>query len=55
MDDRTDRELLLELANDVKWIREIVEKHLAEHHRLLLAGIGVSGSLLIGLLLALVT
>ncbi len=53
MDEKTDHEVLMELSNDVKWIKEIVSKHLVEHQKLLLAGVGIGGTLVVGLLLAL--
>jgi hypothetical protein len=34
-EEKTDRELLIETRNDVEWLTTLVEKHLADHHRML--------------------
>lgn len=53
-EDKTDRELLIETRKDVEWLKCLFEKHLAQHSRLIIAGVGVTGTLIVGLILALV-
>jgi len=47
--EQTDRDLLMELSTDVKWIKNLLTDHMAHHKRLFFAGIGVVTTLLISM------
>lgn len=48
--EKTDHDLLVETANDVRWLRDVFDKHLSHHKQLTYVGIGGVITVLIGLL-----
>ncbi len=55
MAEKTDRDLLVELSTDVKWIKLLLTGHIAHHKKLFFAGLAVIGSLLAAMVLLIVT
>jgi len=55
MPDRTDRDLLVELTTDIKWIKDLMTGHIAHHRKLFFAGLGVVGSLFAAMILLIIT
>ena len=51
MAEKTDRDLLVELSTDVKWIKMLMTGHIAHHKKLFFTGLGIVGSLVIALVL----
>ncbi len=46
-----DEKKFIEMAVDIKWIKDAIEKHLALHAKLFFAGLAVAGSLILSLVL----
>lgn len=46
---KTDRDLLIELYADMKWVKSIITKHLAHHTALFYTSLATIGSLICGL------
>ena len=55
MAEKTDRDLLVELSTDVKWIKALMTGHITHHKKLFFAGIGIVGSLFIAMALLILT
>ena len=53
--EKTDRDLLVELSTDVRWIKLLLTGHIAHHKRLFFAGLAVIGSLFAAMVLLIVT
>ncbi len=46
-----DEKKFIEMAVDIKWIKDAIEKHLALHAKLFFTGLGITGTLIIALIL----
>jgi len=55
MAEKTDRDLLVELSTDVKWIKMLMTGHIAHHKKLFFAGLGIVASFVAALLLLIIT
>ncbi len=51
MAEKTDRDLLVELSTDVKWIKLLLTGHIAHHKKLFFAGLGIVGSFILAMVL----
>ncbi len=51
----TDRELLIQAATDIVWLKELMTGHLQHHARLYFAGLGIMSTLIITLVVFIVT
>ncbi len=51
MAEKTDRDLLVELSTDVRWIKLLLTGHITHHKRLFFAGLGIVGSFVLAMVL----
>lgn len=51
MAEKTDRDLLVELSTDVKWIKVLMTGHIAHHRKLFFTGLGIVTSFLLAMVL----
>ena len=55
MAEKTDRDLLVELSTDIKWIKLLLTGHIAHHKKLFFAGLSILLSLLVTMGLLIIT
>lgn len=51
--EKTNRDMLIALTSDMAWVKNILNDHLVHHRRLLYAGIALTSTLGVGMLLRL--
>ena len=52
---KSDRDLLIQVVNDMGWVKKFMVSHLAHHRKLFFAGLGIIGSLLLAMGLFILT
>ena len=52
---KSDRDLLIQVVNDMGWVKKFMVSHLAHHKRLFFAGLGIVLSLLMAMGLLIIT
>ena len=53
--EKSDRDLLIQVVNDMGWVKKFMVAHLAHHSRLFFAGLAMVGSLIAAMILLIVT
>lgn len=52
---KSDRDLLITMVNDMRWVKKFMVDHVAHHRKLFFAGLGIIGSLLLAMGLVIFT
>lgn len=53
--EKTDRDLLIQVVNDMGWVKKFMVSHLAHHSRLFFTGLAMIGSLIAAMALLIIT
>ena len=52
---KSDRDLLIQVVNDMGWVKKFMVDHLVHHRKLFFLGLGIVGSLLLSMGLFIIT
>lgn len=53
--DKSDRDLLIQVVNDMRWVKQFMKDHVTHHSRLFFAGLAMAGSLIVAMALMILT
>ena len=53
--DKSDRDLLIQVVNDMGWVKKFMVTHAAHHARLFFTGLAMIGSLIAAMVLLIIT
>ncbi len=48
---KSDRDLLIQVVNDMGWVKKFMVDHLAHHRKLFFTGLGIVGSFVLAMVL----
>ncbi len=53
--EKSDRDLLVQVVNDMVWVKQFMKDHLIHHARLFFTGLAMIGSLIAAMILLIIT